>query len=111
MKKLLLLPVLCLMVTSCCGDSKDSYGNSNRMSSNSNQSADWEITTKVKGSIMSSGDSLSTGARMVSVNTTDGVVTLTGTVATREEMNKVVKIARNVSGVKSVDNQLSISDS
>jgi hypothetical protein len=55
MKKLLLLPALCLMVASCCGDSKDSYGNSNQ--TQASQSADWEITTKVKGSIMSSGDS------------------------------------------------------
>ncbi len=108
MKKILLLPALCAMLVSCCGDGKDSYGNSTQ--TQSSQSADWEITTKVKGSIMASGDSLSASARMVSVSTDNGVVTLTGTVATREEMNKVVKIAKNVSGVKSVNNELSIAD-
>ena len=99
------------MVVSCYGDSKDGSENSSPMPSTSSQSADWEITTKVKGSIMASGDSLSASARMVSVSTTDGVVTLTGTVASRDEMHKVVKIVQNVSGVKSVVSQLTVSDS
>jgi hyperosmotically inducible protein len=110
MKKNLLLPVLCLVALSGCGNSTDSYGNSNRMGSNSAQMTDSEISTKVKASINGSQDSLSDSARSVSVSTTNGVVTLKGTVANREESRKLEKIARSVSGVKNVNNQLEISN-
>ena len=73
------------------------------------QPSDWDITANVKKNLMSDS-SLSSSARMISVTTNNGVVTLTGTVANKEESRKVVRIAKNVSGVTSVDNQLTVSN-
>ena len=55
------------------------------------KAADGWITTKG----IKSGD--------LSVNTTDGVVTITGTAATNGEKAKIEAIAKKVKGVKSVD--------
>ncbi len=77
------------------------------MQSGSTQSSDWEITATVKKNLMY-GNSLSDSAKMISVTTNDGVVTLTGTVASNEEMRKVVKMVQNISGVVRVDNQLDV---
>jgi hyperosmotically inducible protein len=74
------------------------------------QPSDWHITASVKKSLMAD-NSLSASARMISVTTNNGVVTLTGTVANREESRKVVRLVEAVPGVTSVDNQLSISNS
>ena len=54
--------------------------------------------------------SLSAHARMISVTTNNGVVTLTGTVASSAESHKIVKMVKSVSGVNSVDNQLKVAD-
>ena len=64
------------------------------------KAADGWITTKVKSELattkgIKSGD--------LSVNTTDGVVTITGTAATSGEKAKIEAIAKKVKGVKSVD--------
>ena len=42
----------------------------------------------------------------ISVKTTKGVVTLTGTVATKDESNKAAELARGVKGVTSVENNI-----
>jgi osmotically-inducible protein OsmY len=92
------------------GNGNGNRGNGQMQSdSNSNQPSDWEITTKVKANIMSAD--LSASARLVSVTTNNGVVTLTGTVASREEARKIVEIAKGIRGVKRVDNQLTVSRS
>jgi hyperosmotically inducible periplasmic protein len=44
----------------------------------------------------------------INVDTTNGVVTLTGTVKTQAEMNKAMTVARNSKGVKRVVNHLKI---
>lgn len=62
--------------------------------------ADSWITTKVKSEFAASRQVKGTD---ISVSTTDGMVTLTGTVATAKEKNKAVRIAHKVKGVKSVD--------
>jgi len=62
--------------------------------------ADSWITTKVKSEFAAAKH---VKATEISVSTTDGVVTLTGTVATAREKNKAVRIAHKVKGVKSVD--------
>jgi hyperosmotically inducible protein len=63
------------------------------------------ITTKVKSDMLAAKDVSSTH---ISVNTTKGVVTLTGTAATTQESNKAAAIARGVSGVKGVENDIRI---
>jgi osmotically-inducible protein OsmY len=63
------------------------------------------ITTKVKSDMLAAKDLSSTH---ISVTTTKGVVTLTGTVPTAQESNKAAEIARSVSGVKSVENDIRV---
>ncbi len=55
-----------------------------------------------------SESNLSASARFVSVTTNDGVVTLTGTVPTREDSRHIERKVKGVSGVRRVDNQLTI---
>ncbi|MES2272806.1 MAG: BON domain-containing protein [Chlamydiota bacterium] len=108
-KFFLLMSALCLVFVSCnrncCCTPKPGCQQQDQ-----SNSADWAITAKVKKEIMTES-SLSASARFISVSTSNGVVTLTGTVASQEESNKAARIARNVSGVSSVNNQLTISNS
>jgi hyperosmotically inducible periplasmic protein len=66
---------------------------------------DSTITTKVKSDLLAAKDISSTH---ISVATTNGVVTLTGTAATTQESNKAAEIARGVAGVKDVKNDIHI---
>jgi hyperosmotically inducible protein len=102
MKWLYVIPVMCLLCVACSHDRN--CGGPVRSEENS---ADWAITTKVKAAILSD-TSISGSARFVSVSTTNGVVTLTGSVSSREDRDKIVRIANNVRGVKDVDNQMTI---
>jgi hyperosmotically inducible protein len=58
------------------------------------------ITTKVKSEFAANKSVKGTD---ISVSTSDGVVTLTGTVATAKEKSHAEKIAKGVKGVKSVE--------
>jgi osmotically-inducible protein OsmY len=66
---------------------------------------DSSITTKVKSDLLATKDISSTH---ISVNTTNGVVTLTGTAASAKESDKAAEVARGVSGVKAVKNDIRI---
>jgi hyperosmotically inducible periplasmic protein len=112
MKKILLIPAVCLMFVSCNSNTNpnDSSNEDNRNQSNSTQPSDWEITAAVKKNLMSDS-SLSNSARMISVTTNNGVVSLTGTTASKDEMRKVVRMVQNMNGVAKVDNQLQVSSS
>lgn len=63
------------------------------------------ITSKVKSELVTEKGVHSTD---ISVKTTRGVVTLTGTVATWIESNKAADLARGVKGVSSVENNLMV---
>lgn len=111
MKKLLFVPAACILFTGCNNnhDQQEKRGECN-MGQNGHsqeQSADWIITGKVKEAIMMDSE-LSLRARLMSISTTDGVVTLGGTVASMDEADKAVRVAQGVEGVKSVNNQLKI---
>ncbi|MET4676783.1 MULTISPECIES: BON domain-containing protein [unclassified Luteibacter] len=58
------------------------------------------ITTKVKSEFAANKMVKATD---ISVSTTEGVVTLTGSVATAKEKSHAVAIAKKIKGVKSVD--------
>jgi osmotically-inducible protein OsmY len=66
---------------------------------------DAAITTKVKTAIFNEP---SLKLFDIGVTTEDKIVHLTGSVKTRAEMAKAVELARNVSGVKSVRNELKL---
>ena len=65
--------------------------------------SDAAITTKVKTAIY---DEPTLKVMDIGVSTTDNVVTLSGTVASRTEQAKAIRVARGVDGVKSVKSQL-----
>jgi hyperosmotically inducible periplasmic protein len=58
------------------------------------------ITTKVKADLMATSDVPGT---TIDVDTTNGTVKLSGTVASKAEADKAVSVAKNIKGVKSVD--------
>ena len=63
------------------------------------------ITTKVKGKLV--GDK-QTRKDNIEIETVDGVVTLTGTAASKSNASRAVSLARQVKGVKSVKNNVQI---
>lgn len=66
------------------------------------------ITTKVKSKLAATKG---VKASDISVSTTDGVVTLTGTATSKAEKTRAVHIAKGVKGVKSVDSSgLTVND-
>jgi hyperosmotically inducible periplasmic protein len=62
--------------------------------------SDSTITTKVKSTFL--GDPV-VSALAVDVDTTDGVVVLTGFVASEQERQRAIQLAQSVEGVKRVD--------
>ncbi|MEO6799785.1 MAG: BON domain-containing protein [Rhodanobacter sp.] len=82
-----------------------SQGNDQMQKSSDNQTvpdkaADGWITTKVKTEL---GTTKGVHATGISVETNDGVVTLTGTVGSSHEKTRAERVARKVKGVKSVN--------
>ena len=61
------------------------------------------ITTKVKSEMIADK---AVDARHISVNTSDGVVTLGGTASNWTEANKAAEIAHSVKGVSRVQNNI-----
>ncbi|MGY3040131.1 hyperosmotically inducible protein [Rhodanobacter sp. TND4EL1] len=64
------------------------------------KAADAWITTKVKSEF---GTTKGISATDISVETSDGVVTLSGTVSSAAEKTAAERVAKSVKGVKSVD--------
>ena len=63
------------------------------------------ITTKVKSEMIASHD---VKAHNINVETSKGVVTLTGTAETWQESDKAAQIARGIKGVKGVENDIRV---
>lgn len=68
---------------------------------------DRTITQNVRQAI-TSDDALSTDAKNVKVITSDGTVTLRGPVKSEQEKTQIEAKAKQVAGVKKVDNQLEV---
>ncbi len=68
---------------------------------------DLAITQQVRQLVVKD-DSLSSAAKNVKIITTEGVVTLRGPVKSNEEKTTLAGFAKNVDGVKRVDNQLEV---
>jgi len=66
---------------------------------------DATITTKIKLKLL---EDPITKARKIDVDTVNGVVTLTGLVESKEEVERAVEIAKSVSGVRKVINNLKV---
>ena len=70
--------------------------------------ADAAVTTKVKAAIVAES---SLSALDISVETNNGVVTLTGTVPTAAQSDQATRVARGVEGVKQVKNDIKVDGS
>lgn len=124
-KQLFLLASLCLALTACeVNNTKHTTTstppNANNTGLNvrdraptmtpgeqSETEADRTMTQRIRQALMDD-DSLSTNAKNVKIMTVNGVVTLRGPVNSEKEKSDIGKKAKEVNGVKSVDNQLEI---
>ena len=73
----------------------------------SENEADRKITQEVRKSIVAD-DKLSTSAQNVKIITNDGKVTLRGPVKSEQEKKDIESKAKQVAGVKNVENQLEV---
>jgi hyperosmotically inducible protein len=73
----------------------------------SNSKSDMAITQEVRKAVVAD-KALSTNAHNVKIITKNGVVTLRGPVKSPEEKDTIAAKAKQVAGVKNVDNQLEI---
>jgi len=71
----------------------------------SDATADARLTGIIKGKLMANKD---LSAMSISVNTTDGVVTLSGSVNSTEDISKAVMIAMETDGVREVISTLQV---
>lgn len=69
---------------------------------------DSAITAKVKSALVTDKD---VSALNINVETVNGVVQLSGFAGSRREMDRATEVARNVQGVKSVENNIRIKES
>jgi hyperosmotically inducible protein len=76
-------------------------------SDQSENEADRKITQQIRQAV-TKDDSLSTSAQNVTIVTQDGKVTLRGTVKSPSEKQKIAEKAKQVSGVKNVDNLITV---
>lgn len=70
--------------------------------------SDAVITTKVKGAFVADS---ALSALDIAVETNNGTVTLTGTVGTEAEVEQAARVARDVEGVKQVQNDIKVDPS
>lgn len=73
----------------------------------SENEADRKISQNIRDAI-TSDDSFSTNAKNVKIITSDGTVTLRGPVKSDKEKTEIEAKAKQIAGVKKVDNQLEI---
>ena len=73
----------------------------------SESKADLDLTQRIRQAVVAD-DSLSTTAHNVKIITNEGVVTLRGPVNSDQEKTKIAAAAKNVVGVKQVENQLEV---
>lgn len=105
-KNLLLAAVLCAMCAACQQPSSPPPEPKNQLFSEKNLD-DWQLTANVKAAIVSD-PTLAPSSRLVSVNTHDGVVTLTGPVASAEDKTQLTELVKKVQGVKNVFNKTTV---
>ncbi|HMH55113.1 MAG TPA: BON domain-containing protein [Gemmatimonadales bacterium] len=86
---------------------RDRQDNARTPGDQSNSKSDIAITQEVRKAVVAD-KALSTNAHNVKIITKNGVVTLRGPVKSPEEKDTIAAKAKQVAGVKNVDNQLEI---
>jgi osmotically-inducible protein OsmY len=105
------LPAMQGRVTVLAASTEDTTSGSGKTpptaSDQSENEADRKITQQVRQAV-TKDDSLSTSAQNVKIITQDGKVTLRGTVKSDSEKQKIADRAKQVSGVKNVENLITV---
>ena len=86
---------------------RDRQDSSRTPGDQSNNKSDLAITQAIRKAVVAD-KALSTNAHIVKIITANGVVTLRGPVSSPEEKETIAAKAKQVAGVKSVDNKLEI---
>jgi hyperosmotically inducible periplasmic protein len=86
---------------------RDRGGETKTPGDQSESEADRTITQNIRKAL-TADDSLSTNAKNVKIISNDGVVTLRGPVNSQKEKADIEAKAKQVAGVKNVDNQLEV---
>jgi hyperosmotically inducible protein len=86
---------------------RDRDGQTKTPGDQSESEADRTITQNIRKAL-TEDDSLSTNAKNVKIITNDGTVTLRGPVKSEKEKANIEAKAKQVAGVKNVDNQLEV---
>jgi hyperosmotically inducible periplasmic protein len=86
---------------------RDRGGETKTPGDQSESEADRTITQNIRKAL-TADDSLSTNAKNVKIITNDGTVTLRGPVKSEKEKSDIEAKAKQVAGVKQVDNQLEV---
>jgi hyperosmotically inducible periplasmic protein len=86
---------------------RDRGGETKTPGDQSESEADRTITQNIRKAL-TADDSLSTNAQSVKIITNDGIVTLRGPVKSEKEKADIEAKAKQVAGVKQVDNQLEV---
>jgi hyperosmotically inducible protein len=86
---------------------RDRSGDTKTATDQSENEADRTISQNIR-KVITADDSLSTDAKNVKIITNDGAVTLRGPVKSEKEKADIEAKAKQIAGVKSVDNQLEV---
>ncbi len=103
LNKILILSILVLANTTAC--TTMAIGGGGHAHGNMHSSADADIINRVNRALVNDAHVSATDIRVSSRN---GVVTLSGNVASHEAADKAIHLARSVSGVESVKSELHI---
>lgn len=106
-KVFLLIPVFCGMLTACHQNSSLGTQDKGLMMNQPSSAEDVKITKKITDWLMSDNN-LSAEARNIQVMTSNGVVTLSGSVASFQEKNMIINKVMNMDGVESVNDRLRV---
>jgi hyperosmotically inducible protein len=105
MRKLIMATAICTGTLIGTVSNAAYAANPEQKQSASEYASDAVVTTKVKGAFVAQS---ALSALDIGVETVDGKVTLTGTVGTAAEVELASHVARDVEGVKQVQNDLQV---
>lgn len=108
-KHLLVISSLCILFTACESNRTVVQSDKNHpaVEKTNETDEDRSITNRIHEAI--SRDTTLTDFRSIQVSTSNGTVTLKGTIANDNEKNDLTRKIKGMNGVKDVDNQLEVS--
>lgn len=108
MKKMIVTAAaVCILLSACEKSDYEKNGRTNEQSPAVENEADRAISQSVRHALKDDA-SLAPQADSIKITTTNGVVTLRGSVKSENDKSEAGKKARFIQGVKAVDNQLGI---